>query len=518
MSKTIKTPGVYINEVNAFPNSVQEVPTAIPAFIGYTSRTEYEGKSYLNKPVKIYSMMDFLTFFGYADQNATQHKPMYYVSELEKEAENGQSHYIQGKDYAIEPDPATIYYLYNSIQLFYQNGGGEAYIVSVGSYGKPSGKAKALGVSLENPNVKLSELLNGLSALQKEPEVTMYVVPEATLLNKVDNSTLMQTMLKQNMEVRTAVSILDVKGGEAPDPKLYTEDIESFRTAVGSNGLSYGAVYYPFLITTVTAENQVSYHNVNNGDLEFLTNFVSNSGSPNAQALQIINTLKNHPDEEEEAQISSLLSSICLPYRQLMKIVVEKINTLPPSGAMAGIYTNVDNNSGVWKAPANVAVMSTSALTLNISESMQADLNVDALTGKSINAIRAFMGRGILVWGARTLDGNSPDWRYINVRRTITMIEQSIKLAMKAYIFELNDANTWIAIKSMISSFLYNIWKQGALQGAKSDDAFSISVGLGSSMTAEDIMNGTLRVIVKLAVVLPAEYIVISLEQQQQSS
>lgn len=98
------------------------------------------------------------------------------------------------------------------------------------------------------------------------------------------------------------------------------------------------------------------------------------------------------------------------------------------------------------------------------------------------------------------------------------MIEQSIKLAMKAYIFELNDANTWIAIKSMISSFLYNIWKQGALQGAKSDDAFSISVGLGSSITAEDIMNGTLRVIVKLAVVLPAEYIVISLEQQQQSS
>ncbi|MBO6763169.1 MAG: phage tail sheath family protein, partial [Roseivirga sp.] len=308
-----------------------------------------------------------------------------------------------------------------------------------------------------------------------------------------------------------------VKGGEAPDPKLYTEDIESFRTAVGTNGLSYGAVYYPFLITTVTAENQVSYHNVNNGDLEFLTNFVSNSGSPNAQALQIINTLKNHPDEEE-AQISSMLSSICLPYRQLMKIVVEKINTLPPSGAMAGVYTNVDNNSGVWKAPANVAVMSTSALTLNISESMQADLNVDALTGKSINAIRAFMGRGVLVWGARTLDGNSPDWRYINVRRTITMIEQSIKLAMKAYIFELNDANTWIAIKSMISSFLYNIWKQGALQGAKSDDAFSISVGLGSSITAEDIMNGTLRVIVKLAVVLPAEYIVISLEQQQQSS
>ena len=109
---------------------------------------------------------------------------------------------------------------------------------------------------------------------------------------------------------------------------------------------------------------------------------------------------------------------------------------------MAGVYTAVDNSKGVWKAPANVSLNSVISPTVNISHDDQEDLNVD-VQGKSINAIRSFIGEGVLVWGARALDGNNLDWRYISVRRTIIMLEQSIKVATKAYVFENNDSTTW---------------------------------------------------------------------------
>jgi phage tail sheath protein FI len=142
-------------------------------------------------------------------------------------------------------------------------------------------------------------------------------------------------------------------------------------------------------------------------------------------------------------------------------------------------------------------------------------LNVDAVTGKSVNAIRPFPGIGTLVWGARTLDGNSQDWRYINVRRTMIMIEQSLKLALKPYIFEPNEPAIWLTIKSVMENFLTNLWRQGALSGVRPEQAFSVMVGLGTTMTATDIQGGILRVTILVAIVRPAEFIEITFQQQQ---
>jgi phage tail sheath protein FI len=155
---------------------------------------------------------------------------------------------------------------------------------------------------------------------------------------------------------------------------------------------------------------------------------------------------------------------------------------------------------------------------MKIEDAMQAGLNVDALSGKSINAIRFFNGQGILVWGARTLDGNSQDWRYISVRRTVTMIEQSIKLGARAFVFAPNDANTWLTVQSMIANFLTNIWKEGALQGAKATDAFSVAIGLGTTMTAQDILDGVMKISVKIAITHPGEFIVITFQQEMAKS
>jgi phage tail sheath protein FI len=153
----------------------------------------------------------------------------------------------------------------------------------------------------------------------------------------------------------------------------------------------------------------------------------------------------------------------------------------------------------------------------NITHDEQEDLNVST-QGKSVNAIRTFIGEGTLVWGARTLDGNSLDWRYVSVRRTMIMLEESIRLGTKAYVFENNTASTWVTIKSMIRNFLTGIWKRGGLAGASPEDAFSVSVGLGETMTPEDILEGVLRVTVLVALIRPAEFIEITFQQQMQKS
>ncbi len=122
------------------------------------------------------------------------------------------------------------------------------------------------------------------------------------------------------------------------------------------------------------------------------------------------------------------------------------------------------------------------------------------------------------MWGARTLDGNSLDWRYINVRRTMIMLEESCRLAAKAMVFEPNTANTWVTIKSMISNFLTSVWKRGGLMGAVPEDAFSVHVGLVETMTPNDILEGILRVTVLVAMVRPAEFIEITFQQQMPKS
>uniref|UniRef100_UPI004048E574 phage tail sheath family protein n=2 Tax=Roseivirga sp. TaxID=1964215 RepID=UPI004048E574 len=523
MPINLQTPGVYIDEVNAFPNGVVQVATAVPAFVGYTPKASYQGKTYLNIPVKISSFQDFRAFFMLPDPPAPappaiQYQPQYYVQAQSKKPTKGTCYNFNGQSYTINPDPGTIYYLYNSVRLFYENGGGDAYIVSVGSYGQATGSPISQGDQIVNPNVKLSDLKNGLTLLRKVEEVTLYIVPEATLLNSDENGTLMETMLLQNGDMGTAMSIFDVIGGNAPDPILYTQDVQNFRNSTGNNALKYGVAYYPFLETTITESDEISYLNLNGGDISAWAPIVNPQSAPNPVAEQILSNIKNPPAGMTVSQLNQALMNASKSYKQLMGIVQQQINILPPSGAMAGIYNMIDNNQGVWNAPANVTPIGVVGLTLKIDDDMQAYLNLDAISGKSINAIRFFIGRGFLVWGARTLDGNSQDWRYISVRRTVTMIEQSIKLGLRAFVFSPNDANTWVAAKTMVENFLTSIWKEGGLQGAKPADAYSVAIGLGSTMTAQDILDGVMRVSVNLAITHPAEFIIIEVEQEMAKS
>jgi len=203
------------------------------------------------------------------------------------------------------------------------------------------------------------------------------------------------------------------------------------------------------------------------------------------------------------------------------KILAEIYNlpiTLPPSAAIAGVYARVDRDRGVWKAPANVNLNYVIKPTVKITNTIQDNLNVDTVSGKSINAIRSFTGKGTLVWGSRTLAGNDNEWRYVPVRRFFNMAEESIKKATEQFVFEPNDANTWIRVRAMIENFLILQWRAGALAGAKPEQAFYVRIGLGQTMSALDILEGKMIVEIGLAVVRPAEFIILRFSHKMQES
>jgi phage tail sheath protein FI len=205
-------------------------------------------------------------------------------------------------------------------------------------------------------------------------------------------------------------------------------------------------------------------------------------------------------------------------YKELMGKASEALNLIPPSGAVAGIYAATDRDRGVWKAPANVSLSAVIGPGVKISHEDQMSLNVDVIGGKSINIIRAFTGKGILVWGARTLAGNDNEWRYISVRRFFNFVEESVKKATEQFVFEPNDANTWVRVQAMIENFLNTLWRQGALQGVKPEHAYYVAVGLGKTMTPLDILEGRMIVEIGMAAVRPAEFIILRFSHKMAES
>ncbi|QJD96200.1 phage tail sheath family protein [Mucilaginibacter robiniae] len=500
MASNYMTPGVYIEEKNAFPNSAVAVETAIPAFIGYTDVAVRNGKSLVGQPIRVNSFTEYVELFG------GRFNPRFVIADPDKNVKED-SFVIDGAERVIRFKDNNIFYLFNSMRLFYANGGGPCYIVSVGTYGdKPDGfeiNAADFTGSAEAPGP--------LDALLNEPEPTLIVIPDAIALGEECYTSIYTLVLAHCQKTQSRFGIFDLVKQTPADQTDAV--VSSFRDKIGINALNYGAAYYPWLRATVAQADEVSYTNLDAGiDLETLL------PEPAAKDVVTRYKAKEAPSDNDNRNYHLSLKATSLTYVHILEEIRNKINELPPSGAMAGIYTMVDNTRGVWKAPANVSLSMVNAPTYTVSHDAQEKLNVDVMAGKSINVIRPFPGVGTLVWGGRTLDGNSQDWRYINVRRTLIMLEQSIKLAARAYVFEPNDSGTWITVRSMLTNFLTNLWKQGALAGAAPEQAFDVQIGLGSTMTPNDILDGKMLISVKVAIVRPAEFIIITFQQQMQQS
>ncbi|OUC15962.1 MAG: phage tail protein [Alkalinema sp. CACIAM 70d] len=474
---TYKTPDVYIEELSVFPPSVAEVETAIPAFIGYT---QLSPANLRNQPTKISSLLEYESLFGTAKNETLT------VTLSETRDSNG-----------IYPilsisEPTLSHYLYYCMRMFFDNGGGKCYVVSVGD----TSGAVALGDNTTG-------LLGGLQAISKEDEPTLIVIPDAVLLDTgagTNYGTLMQAVLAQCARLKDRFAIMDVTRGKST---YVTSEIDAYRDLLGNNNLKYGAAYYPFIKSGL--------------------NYVYSDAS-----IAI-----NQPDEAADADnAAGPLNSLTLAnlndpananyntanYNNIKKKLADLFTTLPPSSAVAGIYATVDAARGVWKAPANVSINTVVGPVVRLDNANQDELNVNPGAGKSINAIRAFAGKGTLVWGARTLAGNDNEWRYVSVRRFYNMVEESVKKSTYWAVFEPNDANTWVKVRGMIENYLLQKWREGALAGATPKDAFFVKCGLGTTMSAQDILEGRMNVEIGMAVVRPAEFIILKFSHKLQTS
>jgi phage tail sheath protein FI len=501
MATVLATPGVYIEEKSAFASSVVPVATAVPVFLGYTQKAARGSKSLKNVPTKISSFAEFEQFFGGAP------KVKFGISEDDTS--------VTG--YRLDVEPATRFLLHSAVKFFYSNGGGDCYVLSVGDY--------SAGVNAKDFNDEATGA--GLPQLLKYNEPTLLVIPEAILLSNDECSSLQQAMLLHcGFATKNRFAILDVYNGDKNRTYDESDVINKFREGVGANFLQWGAAYYPFVQTTIVSSGDVNFtHITNKTDLiEILSKDVNTALEIGAMNEARANAIKDELAKIESAsgseEISSLQSTLKIVSPKLNSILIEMaevLNLLPPSSGMAGIYAMVDSSINIAKAPANLSLGSVISPSVQITNKTQEELNLP-LNGKAINAIRTFQGKGVLVWGARTLDGNSQDWRYISVRRTMTFLEQSIKAAAEGYVFEPNTTTTWSTLKATVTNFLLNQWQSGILAGQSPDDAFSVSIGLGTTMTPNDILDGILKLTVKVAIVRPAEFIVITFEQQQQKS
>jgi uncharacterized protein len=344
------------------------------------------------------------------------------------------------------------------------------------------------------------DLKNGLDALLNEDEPTILVFPEA--IHIVENHTeIYDLALAQAAKLQDRFVLMDVKTD--PDPtKTSKAAADAFRKAqLNVDYLKYGAAYYPYLESTIDynfgepdkSKIKVKYQKV-----------VDGVKAPIAEGYTITGD-----GGSTVGSLDALKSANSSLYEKARTALANLPIVLPPSAAMAGIYARVDSERGVWKAPANVSIAGITGPAVKISDEDQTTLNVDDTAGKSINAIRTLTGRGTLVWGARTLAGNDNEWRYISTRRFFNFVEESVKKATMRFVFEPNDANTWVRVRGMIENFLTLQWRQGALQGVKPEQAFFVRVGLGQTMTSVDILEGRMIVEIGMAVVRPAEFIIL---------
>lgn len=510
MAPEYKAPGVYIEEIGALPSPIVGVDTAIVVFVGHTETASHAGCAVTLVPTRIASLMEYTAIFGGAHQARFKVQPA-IAAEADFTA--------GGQGYALSAEKTFI--LFDSIRLFYANGGGPCFVVSVGSYA-------------DDPAQRAAALQAGLAAVHDLKGPTMLVIPEATLLDLNDYRRLRQAMLTQCSDKQDRVAILDVIGTERtfPSADLRTAEawlhdrIADFRDglATAPETLKFGIAYAPFLKTSLVAASDFSFANFDPDQRETIIAVIAGeidrlypAPDPNAESLR--SDLRDIWDADPPTRtvLGQRLVTLVPLLADIFAAMAEKRGTLPPSSAMAGVYTQNDRSRGVWKAPANIGLAAVTAPTLPINDAMQEHLNAPS-DGLAVNAIRAFTGRGTMVWGARTLDGNSSEWRYVPVRRTLIYIEQSVALALEPFVFEPNVAMIWARVTAMVENFLHDLWKQGGLTGTRPQDAFYVRCGLGSTMTAQDLLDGRLIVEIGLAPVRPAEFIVLRIGQHMQEA
>ncbi len=459
--------GVKIDENFSVQQLVAEVETALPAFVGYTAKACRKIENDLRLvPTKIGSMREFENLFGFPCESeidihvTTDCSSRYVISALH------------------ESD--LMYFLHYSVRLYFENGGGSCYILSVDTYQNPP------QISLKHDGVSGSfGLLDGLLELSEVAEVSLVVIPEAVKLPKAEYSQLVQTELAQCHTLGNRFAIFDLYEGDSNLP-----DINHNKDLFGSKYLSCGSAYYPFIKTPINSYSEPDGSKVR----------VSYSG--------------------EIATLSHIKRTNLHLHKFILTELKKRCIILPSSGAVAGTYVATDQKRGVWKSPTNLCLAGVSEPAVHFGNQTHGDYPQESVPGRCINTIRTYSGRGkkAVVWGARTLADNDQEGQFISVCRFLIMLKESLRNSTCWTAFEPNDAGTWIRVRRMIENYLMVKWQEGALAGIIHQHAFYVRCDLGSTMNAVDVLEGNLNIEIGVALLRPSEFEIIRISHQLRKS
>ncbi|WP_340608612.1 phage tail sheath family protein [Xenorhabdus bharatensis] len=386
-------PGVTLTE-SIITTGQQEIPSAVPVFIGYSGRNQQQAKT----AVRIDNLAEYIRLFG-------EHHLMAWA-----------------------------------VRHYFDNGGQQAFVLplqgNIPSANFTQTEAEALMAALSSVVVQ--------EAIGAETPITLILAPDIARLNDsiIDDQQILSNLwsegwmvLLQLSQVRSNLFVLL----DAPDG---IKQAEECLKDLSSAYRQWGAAYWPRLET--------AYRDI--------------SGSQNI--------------------------------------------VLSPTAAIAALIQYTDREVGVWKAPANIAL---SQVIRPVKSYLQGSALFNS-NGTSLNVIRTFPGKGIRVWGCRTLENtdNTP-WRYLQTRRLVSYVTVHLAQLARMYIFEPNNELTWMKCKGQSYNWLRQLWLQGGLYGSREDEAFTVLLGVNETMTEEDIRTGKMIMKVALAVLSPAEFIEISL-------
>ncbi len=471
------SPGVYVEEVEAGSRPIEGVGTATAAFVGLAE------KGPVNSPTLVTNWSQFSQAFG---------------------------GFLEGS------------YLAHSVYGYFLNGGGSAYIVRIGADGHapsaqaelPSAKDKSLA------GYRVLALEGGQPGNDIQVEVAEASQPSDDSKNNVVTAVKTASKLIQLEEIGTAGALekvpapgkVTLQGGGATMPARVTPDeyVGNSADRTGFAGLeavdTVTMLSVPDLMAAyqrgmIDSEQVKAVQLAMIAHCELMGDRVAILDAPPGMNAQQVREWR-----VDKAGYDSKYATLYWPWVKVFDPLAGQANFVPPSGHMAGIWARSDDTRGVHKAPANEVVRGAISLELQVTKSEH-----DLLNPQGVNVIRAFPGRGIRVWGARTLSSD-PAWRYINVRRLFNYIEGSILLGTQWVVFEPNDMALWERVKRTISAFLVRVWRDGALFGATPGEAFYVKCD-GELNTSETIDAGQLIVEIGIAPVKPAEFVVFKIAQ-----
>ena len=498
------SPGVYVEEVEAGTRPIEGVGTAIAAFVGMAPQGPF------NSPTLVTNWTQFTQSFG---------------------------GFMEGS------------YLAHAVYGYFNNGGGAAYVVRIGSDGKgvqpPARGELTSGTTAGASSYQFSALDKGSAgnditvevadAAEGPPEETLKLVVKRAgkVVEEFDNLTIKKG--KQNVATLVNAQSKVVQIEETSTPGAVER-----RPATGSSvSLSGGGLTVPAQLSPVDyvgdsadrtgfggleAIEEVTMVSVPDIMAAYQQGLIDSEGVKAVQLAMIahcelmgdrmaiidsppgLNAQQVKEWRTDKAGYDSKFAALYWPWIKVFDPATGANTMIPPSGHMAGIWGRNDQTRGVHKAPANEIVRGAITLETNITKTEH-----DLLNPVGVNVIRTFPGRGIRVWGARTLSSD-PAWRYINVRRLFNYLEESVLLGTQWVVFEPNDLELWGRIRRTINGFLYRVWSDGALFGATPDEAFYVKCD-SETNPPEFIDAGQVTCEIGICPVKPAEFVVFRLAQ-----